>query len=165
MYSRTSPMGQVAIGRFSLILVLLFFIAGCSGKTVAPENVPLSVVVRNSQGKPLNRVNVKFFPQIDGLDGNYIASGVTDDKGRCELKLPGGEVSACPACQHKVQISEGGISDAAQEAYMSGDPSVSIREKKSKKNRPIPKKYTLLSSTPLLIDVSAEEPEIEIDLE
>jgi len=47
---------------------------------------------------------------------------------------------------------------------MDGAPTASIREKRSKKTNQFRKKYNLLSTTPLEIEVTAEKFEIEIEL-
>jgi len=149
----------------SLALTLSLSLSGCHRGPVIPENVPISIVVINSKGQPLNKVKVRLIPQLDGLDGNFIARGTTDDQGRCSPSLPGKEKSGVPACRHKVQVTEAGMSDEARRAYEDGDVSLSIKEKKSLKNRPFPKEYTRLLSTPLEIEVTPDQTEIELKLE
>ena len=157
MFNSLRAMNLVAI---SLLMLINF---GCSGSKI-PEQVPLSVVVLNAKGKPLNNVSVRFVPQIDGLDASFIANGTTDDAGRCELNSSSVKPGVA-VCQHKVQITEAKASSDARAAYMAGDPSVSIKEKRSRKNRPIPAQYTRLATTPLLIDVTKDQPEVELVLE
>ena len=58
--------------RWAIVLVTaLCFVAGC-GETV-PDIVPLTVSVKTAKGKPLNRVDVRFVPMLESLDGNFIA--------------------------------------------------------------------------------------------
>ena len=145
-----------------LILVATSLITGC-GETV-PDIVPLTVSVKTSDGKPLNAVQVKLIPMLQTLDGNFIASGVTDSDGVCVIKLPGKSESSVTVGEHKIQLLEAGDSDEARAAYMNGDPSVSLKEKKNRKNRPLPKIYERVSSTPLMYDISPDQPQIDIVL-
>ena len=92
-------------------------------------------------------------------------SGVTDANGECEIILPGKSEPSITVGQHKVQLLEAGSSDDARKAYMNGDPSVMAKEKKNLKNRPIPKAYERLSSTPLKYDISPDQARIDIVLE
>lgn len=146
-----------------LIMVVVGLISGC-GETV-PDVVPLTVSVTKAGGKPLNAVRVRFVPMLESLDGNFNASGVTDDEGICIIKLPGKSESSITVGEHKVQINEAGISNEAQKAYMKGDSSVSKKEKRNRKNRPLPKKYERVSSTPLKYDISPDQARIDIVLE
>ena len=146
-----------------LIVAAVCLFSGC-GET-APDIVPLTVSVTKPGGKPLNNVRVRFVPMLESLDGNFIASGVTDAQGVCEITLPGKSESSISVGEHKVLVLETGGSDAAQKAYMKGDPSVGQREKKNRKNRPLPKVYERLSSTPLKYDISPDQGRIDIVLE
>ena len=57
----------------------------------------------------------------------------------CIITLPGKSESSISVGEHKVLVLEtGGISDAAQKAYMKGDPSVMEKEKKNLKESPDP---------------------------
>lgn len=153
------------IVRHSLLLFasLLAFAIGCGGSNV-PDLVPLTAVVKSADGEPLSHLKLRLIPQDNSLDGNYIASGVTDDEGKCVLVLPGREESAIPACVHKVLIVEAPESAEARQAYMQGDPTAVERELSERKGRPISKDYGTLQHTPLTIEVSADKPELEIVL-
>ncbi len=130
-----------------------------------PPSVPVSVIVTTKAGEPINYLNVRFVPMTEGLDGNFIATGLTDDSGMCELKMPGKLESGVSVGEHKVQILDSSISADAREAYMAGDSSVAERESKLRKHRPINDKYSRLSTTPLKFTVSADQPTIEIVLD
>jgi hypothetical protein len=145
------------------VLIVGGLFVGCE-KSV-PPSVPVQVTVKTKDGQPINFLKVRFVPTTEGLDGNFIASGVTDDAGTCELKMPGKSDSGVSVGEHKVQIFDASISDDAREAYMSGDSSVADREQRLRKHRPINDKYTRLSTTPLQFIVSADQPTIEIVLE
>ena len=151
-----------AISALALLIVGGLFV-GC-GKSI-PPSVPVSVTVKTKNGDPINYLNVRFVPTDNSLDGNFIATGVTDDEGTCELNMPGGPDSGVSVGEHKVQILDASISGEARAAYMSGDPSVAEREQKLRKHRPINDKYTRLSTTPLKFTVSADQPTIEIVLD
>ena len=148
----------------SLLLLSIFCacIIGC-GEAI-PDLVPITAVVKTAEGEPVSHLKLRLIPQNDTLDGNYIATGVTGEDGKCVLKLPGREASAVPACKHKVLVVEAPESAEARQAYMSGDPSAIERELSERKGRPIPEEYSTLQNTPLLIEVSAEDSEIEIVL-
>ena len=159
---------QFFSGRFNrwaavLILAAAGLISGC-GEPV-PDVVPLSVSVKTRDGKPLNSVQVRFVPMLESLDGNFIATGITDANGECEIVLPGKSESSITVGSHKVQLLETGGSAEARAAYMAGDPSVALREKNNLKNRPIPQIYERLSATPLLYDISPDQGRIDIVLE
>jgi len=151
-------------GWWPLQLVVAFcLIAGC-GETV-PDIVPLTVSVTKPGGKPVNAARVRFVPLLESLDGNFIATGVTDDDGVCEIALPGNEKSSITVGVHKVQVLEAGDSEEAKAAYMSGDPSLSLQEKRNRKNRPLPRRYERLSSTPLKYTITSDQSRIDIVLE
>jgi len=83
-----------------IAIVCLFAVSqfvGCGGPA-KPELVQMTVTVKTGKGQPINHVEVRFVPQVDGLDGNDIATGVTDAQGTCQLMLPGKEEPGCFAC-------------------------------------------------------------------
>ena len=145
------------------VLILCCLLLGC-GPSI-PPSVPVKVTVKTKSGEPINMLNVRFVPTNKDLDGNFIATGVTDDEGTCDLNMPGKPDSGVSVGEHIVQIMDAGISGDARAAYMSGDPTLAEREEKLRKHRPINDKYTRLSTTPLKFTVSADQPTIEIVLE
>ena len=146
-----------------LLVTVSVLVTGC-GESI-PDLVPVTAFVKSADGEPIGQLKIRLVPQDNSLDGNYIASGITGDDGKCVLKLPGRQESEIPACQHKVLILEAPESAEARQAYMSGDPSAVKKELSERKGRPIPDKYSTLQRTPLVIEISAERPEIEIVLE
>ena len=139
-------------------------LTGC--EPPVPGNLPVTVVVKSASGKPMNLVKVKFIPQTEGLDGNYIATGVTDDNGICTPTVPGSPaVAGVPACKHKVLFSEAPVSKEARAAQERGDQSIARKERKTRRHRPIPGKYIRLMSTPIELDVAEGNVEFELLLE
>ncbi len=140
---------------FALVL------AGCSGGTTV-EVVPVSGVLM-LRGKPLPNAEIKLVPMADGLDGNFVASGVSNAKGEFTLRLPGKDESGCCACDCKVLVVEGPIPGDR------GEDEASIMKAanflKSLKNRPIPEEYERLRSTPLTLTIVPDNPKIEVILE
>ena len=140
---------------FALVL------AGCSGGTTV-EVVPVSGVLM-LRGKPLPNAEIKLVPMADGLDGNFVASGVSNAKGEFTLRLPGKDESGCCACDCKVLVVEGPIPGDR------GEDEAPIMKAanflKSLKNRPIPEKYERLRSTPLTLTIVPDNPKIEVILE
>lgn len=148
---------------FSSLMMLVPF-AGCG--TPVPRNLPITVTVKSANGESMNSVKVKFIPLTEGLDGNYIATGVTDEDGVCMPTVPGSpEVSGVPACKHKVLFAEAPVSGEARAAEERGDQSLARKEKKSRRHRPIPQKYTRLLSSPVEAEVTEGNLEIEFVLE
>ena len=100
---------------------------------------------------------------LDGLGGNHVASGVTDKTGAFTLKFPGKVEPGCCACQCKVLIVEAPIPDEGR-----GEDEASImaagRYRKSQRNRPIPKEFERIGTTPLSYDVDESNKHFEIKL-
>ena len=139
-------------------------LAGC-GPSV-PPNLPVTVVVKNASGEPMNMVKVKFIPQAEGLDGTYVATGITDDEGVCSPTVPGNSKGAgVPACKHKVLFGEAPVSSEARAAQERGDQSIARKERKSRRHRPIPRKYIRLLSSPVEVEVSEDNLEFELSLD
>ena len=144
---------------FAFGLVLL---VGCGGGP-NPEILPVSGVV-SINGKPLPNAEVRFVPMEDGLDGNFIASGITDKEGGFSLRLPGKEEVGCVACLSKVTINDQPMPGKVRAAYGNGNNALIKRYEDSLKNRPIPTEYKLLRNTPLSYEVSAEQSEFNIEI-
>lgn len=136
------------------LMVLSLVFCGCSKEP--PPIVPVTGIVKLN-GVPLAKAEVRFFPQQEGLNGDYIAIAITDEQGRYTLE-PGG----C-ACVNKITVDEGpapkecrGESAKAQMAYAAYAATL--------KNRPIPKKYATLAESPLSLTLTAGQSEYPLDL-
>ena len=144
----------------TFLLLGIITLAGC-GKA-PPEIVPVTGTVTYNNA-PLGNVEVKFIPMSKELDGNYVASGITNKAGEFTLHLQGKTDPGCCACECKVLIVEGPIpGDTRSQDEKSLKAAANFR--KSLKNRPIPKKYERVGTTPLLLTVSAENNKFEIEL-
>jgi hypothetical protein len=98
---------------------------------------------------------------LESYGAEYIATGITDEKGRfsvsCAIK------DGAAAAETRVTVTEApapentrGMSEAAQAAmtkHMSGQ-----------KNRPIPQNYKTLNSTPLVFPVTPDRTEYNLEL-
>lgn len=134
---------------FGAILCLVTAI-GC-GPSIPPI-VPVSGRITVG-GKPLPNVEVKFIPMQTGLDGNTIASGVTDADGKYSVRLPGSDKDGACACETKVTITEGPIPDEVRNGE---DSQMAATEfLRNLANRPIPTAYNRVADTPLTIVVEA----------
>ena len=148
----------MVLKNFTLLIRLVFcfgiiFYLGCGEST--PDIVPARGLV-TIKGKPFPKVNVKFIPLAKGLDGSYIASGTTDNDGKFALSLPGKDDFGCCACACKVVIEEAPFPDEVKATYNTSKHRIYERYENSLKYRPIPKKYTSLRTTPLKVEVTAE---------
>ena len=137
-------------------------LVGCGD--APPDIVPLSGLV-SLGGKPLSKAEVQFLPLAEGLDGSYIATGVTDKEGKFSLSLRGDKGPGCVACPCKVMIREAPMPEEVRAAYNTKKHALVERYQASLKNRPIPKKYTSLRTTPLKFEVSAEQSEYNIEID
>jgi hypothetical protein len=139
--------------RLSLVAILAAAAAGCS--KAPPPIVPVTGVV-TLDGKPLPFAIVKFYPQSDNLDAEYIGSAVTDKDGRYTL-MTKGQPGGC-ACINKVTVDEAPPPDDAR------SPGKFEAYKKTLANRPIPKKYANTSGDHINITVTAGTSEYPIEL-
>jgi hypothetical protein len=144
----------------AFLMLGIITLAGC-GKA-PPEIVPVTGTV-NFRNAPLGNVEVKFLPMSKELDGNYVASGITNKAGEFTLHLQGKTEPGCCAFECKVLIVEGPIpGDTRAQDEKSLLAAANFRKKL--KNRPIPKKYERPGTTPLSFTVSAENNKFEIEL-
>ena len=148
------------------LLIMAVILSGCSSK---PEFAEVSGTI-TKDGKPVNSVEVRFVP-VDGALNRYNAFGVSDDEGKFTIAIPGHEDKVCCVGKCKVTVREGPIPNQLRADLESSDRNVSRkadielkRFKSSLKNRPIPKEYTRLHSTPLQPDVTAGTFEFLIEL-
>lgn len=144
------------------LLVPLLLICGC-GAPKPPEIVPVTGSL-TYKGKPLSKAKVRFLPMADGLGGNFTASGVTDEEGKFSLSLPGDKGEGCYACETKVIVVEGPSPPGSRDDSEKGDE-IRRKHRASLKNRPIPKKYAQIGTTPFTFTVSAEENHFDLELD
>jgi hypothetical protein len=131
-------------------------LAGCSAKP--PAIVPVEAVVRLN-GAPLPKIKLLFYPQAQ-FNGaaDYIAQGVTDDRGRVKLTCHGQD-GACVGENLVAVIDE--IPDeltatSAREQYYA--------YMKSLKNRPVPDQFRSAATSPVRVTVTAGQSEYKVDL-
>lgn len=129
---------------------------GC-GEEPPPPIVPAKGVVLLN-GAPLPQAQVRFIPQIE-YGADYIASGVTDDRGRFTLQC-NGQPGAC-ASANIVLIGEADIPQHLQSENAQRELAKYLS---SLKNRPIPPQYASLVSTPLHEAVSEGNAEFKFEL-
>src|SRR5262245_15272729 len=147
-----SILGAVAGCAAALLL------AGCQKKP--PQIVPVSGVVLLN-GQPLPKALVTFTPMIQGFGAEYIASGVTDEKGHFTAVCPGKDGAAAAERRVTVEDAPGpegsrGMSAEAQAA--------ATKYTESLKNRPIPEAYKTVGTTPLVIKVTPGQSEYTLEL-
>jgi hypothetical protein len=141
------------LGAAALLAAAL--LAGC--RQAAPTIVEVEGDVL-LDGAPLPNAKVRFFPQIE-QSSEYIAQGVTDDKGHFKLTCHG-QPGAC-AGENLVTVMEDDIPTELTpekarpqlQAYL-----------KSLKNRPIPANYANATQSPLTVTVTPERKDYRIEL-
>lgn len=150
--------------RFYLLVPVAFLVtlafSGC-GPAIPPA-VSVSGVV-SINGEPVTHAQVRFYPMQEGLDGNFVASGVTDDEGKFTLSMAGGQIEGACACENRVTVSEGPMPDELREK---GQAAVILimKFRKGLKNRPIPRRYSALGDTPLTFVVDPEQTTYDLEL-
>jgi hypothetical protein len=140
------------------LLAAALALPGCSKSPPAIVSAG-GVVLLN--GQPLPNAQVQFVPMIQGYGAEYIAVGITDEKGRFTLTC-NGQPGAC-ACENRVTVADApppaktrGLSDEAQ-AEMT-------RFYAGLKNRPIPPDYGSVAKTPLVIKVTPGQADYTLEL-
>lgn len=140
-----------------IALFLTLLAVGCGQPGVPPLVEVEGTVTINDQ--PLPHATVTFIPVGKELSSRAIASGVSDAQGRFKLTCAG--KPGTPVGEHKVTVTEGpepeNLRDegqqAAQRAYLAG-----------LKNRPIPRDYGNLASTPLTQKIETSVKDVRIEL-
>ncbi len=117
------------------------------------------------EGKPLRHASVRFIPLTKGLDGNYVAKGLTDDEGRYTLTTAGkgDNGSGACACECKVLVKEGPLPDELVELGQRGFRQIAAY-RKSLGNRPIPRRYSTIGKTPLTLTVTPDQTDYPLEL-
>jgi hypothetical protein len=140
------------------VLASALVAAGCTKSP--PAIVPVEGVV-TVNGKPLPNAEVQFVPMVQGVGGEYIATGTTDEKGHFTLTC-NGQDGAC-ACENKVTVTDPLTPEKLRGQSAEAQAAVA-RFKASLKNRPIPEVYWSLASTPLSITVTAGRKDYDLQL-
>jgi hypothetical protein len=130
--------------------------AGC-GKAPPPPIVEAGGVVR-LDGKPLNRVQVRFIPLID-YGPDYVATGVTDETGRFQLTCKG-QPGAC-AGECRVLVTE---ADIPRHLQGEGAQLELAQYFRSLGGRPVPEKYGDLTRSDLTVTVTPDRKDYDFDL-
>lgn len=138
-----------------LLTVAALALALCGCKKSPPPIVPVSGLV-TLDGSPLAKCEVRFYPQQEGVPGDYIGIAVTDENGRYTL-MTNGQPGGC-ACVCKVTVAEGPPPDDQR------NQTAFDRYKATLKNRPIPAKLGLLDEDTLTITVTAGQSDYPIAL-
>jgi hypothetical protein len=142
-----------------IVAAFLFAIlqAGC-GKTL-PSPPPIVEVegVVLLDGKPLNKVEVRFVPEVN-CGVQYIAKGITNQQGRFTLTC-NGKPGACE-CENRVLVLE-----APFPAELKGENAQLqlIKYLKSLGDRP-PSRYANLAESPLVASVQAGKKQYTLEL-
>jgi hypothetical protein len=136
-------------------VAVVALLAGCGKPT--PTIVAVEGVVR-LDGKPLNKVQVRFIPVTD-YGNEYMASGVTDDAGRFQLTCKG-QPGAC-AGENRVLITE---ADIPRHLQGEGAQVELARYFQTLGGRPIPLKYADLTQSTLTVTVTAGQKDYPFDL-
>jgi len=139
-----------------VLLVAVLVQGGCAARP--PEIVEVEGVVMLN-GVPLPKAKVRFFPRFENAN-DYIAQGVTDEKGRFTLTCHG-EAGAC-ATDNIVTVTDDDIPEHLTPETARADLQKYL---KSLKNRPIPTRYSNTSETPLNVTVSSAQKEYKIQLD
>jgi hypothetical protein len=141
----------------AIVAVAVALACGCATKP-APEIVEAEGVVLLN-GKPLAKAEVCFVPKDQGSE--YIAKGVTDDKGRFTLTCNG--VAGACAGENYVTVKEGEI--PAKLLGESTEAQAQLRMyQNGLGNRPIPGKYGNVAESPLRATVAAGQKEYQFQL-
>jgi hypothetical protein len=143
-------------GHLGLVSCLIALAAGCGGKT-PPPIVTVEGVIQ-LENKPLNKVEVRFIP-VDDFGPEYMAKGVTDERGRYKVTCKAGP-GACLGESYVVIVEpEIPANLRSENAQAELD-----RYLKSLGNRPLPKRYSNLADTPLRVNVVTERKDYDFQL-
>jgi hypothetical protein len=144
--------------RFSFLVIALV-VAGCANeKQPPPPIVPVQGVV-TLDGKPLNKVTVRFVPMIE-YGAEYTARGVTDAAGRFTLTCKG-QPGAC-AGENRVLILESEIPPRLRGENAQAEL---VKYLQGLGGRPLPPRYTNLADNPLSANVKSEQKEYSFELQ
>ncbi len=139
--------------RGTLVYLALLLAGGCT-HTPPPITPAEGVVLLN--GEPLPNALVQFAPDLEYFGAEFNSTGITDEKGQFQLTCRSKSEPGAVVARHRVVIIDApppagarGQSEAAQEKL--------TQYLKGLKNRPIPKMYSAVGTTPLTVDVTADQ--------
>lgn len=143
-----------------LLMLTACITTGCSNK----EKIVLVPVegklVMNGQPVPLARI--EFMPEFKGHGADSNSSAITDETGKFVLQFSNGN-PGCAVAKHHVVINEAPVG-----ANMRGQDEASQNRfaeySRSLKNRPLPASYQLYSTSPLIIDITAEKRDLVLEM-
>jgi hypothetical protein len=114
-------------------------------------------------GKPLPQAHVEFVPELSNFGAEMISTAVTDDQGHFHLTCTYKDQPGAVVGKHHVIVME----PPTPEEFRSQDPQVQAKRDQYQaklKNRPIPTDYGTLSTTPLVVEVKADQKSYELRL-
>lgn len=129
-------------------------LSGCA--TRPPDIVPATGVVLLN-GQPLPGAEVRFIPMVQGVGGEYIATAITDERGRFQLTC-NGQPGAC-ACENRVTVTDAPIPESVR-----GRQTDEVKFLAGLKNRPIPSEYGSVAKTSLVLTVAVGQAEYTLEL-
>jgi hypothetical protein len=139
-------------GLWAVAVTATALVAGCAAQPEPPEMVEVEGVVL-LDGVPLNKAEVRFIPTAEyGID--YIARGVTDEKGR--FKLTCGTQTGAVVGENYVTVMESEIPEHLTPESRRDDLNKYMR---SLGNRPIPARYGNVAESPIKAMVAADKKE------
>jgi hypothetical protein len=146
--------------RAGLGVVIVIALSGCA-KGPPPVTEVSGVVLL--EGKPLPQARVEFIPDLSGFGAEMNSSATTDDEGRFSLSMTYKGQPGAVVGKHRVLVAE----MPTPGEFRSQDPQTQARYQQflaKLKNRPIPEAYATIASTPLTVEVKAEQKSYEIQL-
>jgi len=134
-----------------------------SGCTPPPPVITPAEGVVLLDGEPLPNALITFAPELDNFGAEMNSTGVTDAKGQFQLTCMFKSEPGAVVANHRVIVTDAppppgarGPSQAAQEKL--------TQYQNSLKNRPIPKMYTAFGTTPLTVQVTADQKVYKLNL-
>jgi hypothetical protein len=147
--------------RAPVVAILCLTAAGCGKPAPPPVTEAGGIVLLN--GSPLPNAQLQFVPDLADFGAELNSTGITDEKGRFQLKCAKNDQAGAVVAKHRVVITDAppppkyrGMSEDAQKGYAA--------YVKSLKNRPIPEQYGSVGTTPLIVEVKADQNEYKIEL-
>ncbi len=141
-------------GAVRLSLGIVLALAGCSRSTSYTQNESVEGTV-TLDGAPVANAVVQFVPDIDPKVQAPSSSGYTDEKGHfkltCENTKPGAVVG-----KHNVVVFPGRSGGGADDEEAKAAPRA--------KAAPVPNVYSLASTTPLKVEVTADKHTYDLTL-